>query len=84
MENQLYERFGPAVPRLAAASLNFSRCCLDDEALTKLLSFLYSRDITVQIMKLFRNNISDAGAWAVGQFMAHSSQVSETDRQYEY
>lgn len=75
LDSQLFERFGPQPPRLAAASLNFSRCNLDDEALTKLLTFLYSRDITVQIMKLFRNNITDGGAWAVGQFMAHSSQA---------
>ncbi|CAJ1449233.1 unnamed protein product [Effrenium voratum] len=76
LDAQLAERFGGGgLPRLAAASLNFSRCSLDDEALTKLLSFLYSRDITVQILKLFRNNIRDAGAWAVGQFMAHSSQA---------
>ena len=75
LDSQLFERFGNQPPRLAAASLNFSRCNLDDEALTKLLSFLYSRDITVQIMKLFRNNITDGGAWAVGQFMANSSQA---------
>lgn len=76
LDSQLFERFGSQPPTsLAAASLNFSRCNLDDEALTKLLSFLYSRDITVQIMKLFRNNITDGGAWAVGQFMAHSSQA---------
>eukprot|EP00913_Durusdinium_trenchii_P023780 g22334.t1 len=29
-------------------------------------------------MKLFRNNITDGGAWAVGQFMAHSSQDGDT------
>ena len=76
LDLQLQERFGSVAPRLAAASLNFSRCQLGDEALTKLLGFLYSRDITVQIMKLFRNEISDQGAWAVGQFMAHSSQAA--------
>ncbi|CAE7409597.1 unnamed protein product, partial [Symbiodinium pilosum] len=76
LDAQLEERFGPAVPaKLSAASLNFSRCSLDDTALTKLLTYLYSRDITVQILKLFRNNITDSGAWAVGQFMAHSSQA---------
>ncbi|CAE7837920.1 unnamed protein product [Symbiodinium sp. KB8] len=76
LDSQLEERFGPTVPaKLSAASLNFSRCSLDDAALTKLLTYLYSRDITVQILKLFRNNITDSGAWAVGQFMAHSSQA---------
>jgi len=76
LDAQLEERFGQAVPaKLSAASLNFSRCNLDDTALTKLLTYLYSRDITVQILKLFRNNITDSGAWAVGQFMAHSSQA---------
>ncbi|CAE7468040.1 unnamed protein product [Symbiodinium sp. CCMP2592] len=76
LDSQLEERFGPTVPaKLSAASLNFSRCSLDDTALTKLLTYLYSRDITVQILKLFRNNITDSGAWAVGQFMAHSSQA---------
>mmetsp|Transcript_22604 Transcript_22604/g.40801 ORF Transcript_22604/g.40801 Transcript_22604/m.40801 type:complete len:615 (-) Transcript_22604:205-2049(-) len=73
MQGQFEERFGQTLPRLTAISLNFSRCGLDDNAIQILMEFLYSRDIVVQTLKLFRNEIGDGGAWAVAQFLAHTS-----------
>eukprot|EP00931_Biecheleriopsis_adriatica_P041172 TRINITY_DN23564_c0_g1_i1.p1 TRINITY_DN23564_c0_g1~~TRINITY_DN23564_c0_g1_i1.p1 ORF type:complete len:605 (+),score=151.93 TRINITY_DN23564_c0_g1_i1:96-1910(+) len=74
LDAEVAERFGNTVPRLTAASINFSRCGLDDAAVRTLADYLYSRDIAVQTLKLFRNSIGDSGAWAIGQVMAHSSQ----------
>lgn len=76
LDSQIQERFGSTVPRLTAAGLNFSRCGLDDDAVRQLLEYLYSRDIAVQTLKLFRNSISDGGATAVGQFLAHATTPS--------
>ena len=46
--------FASVSKKLVFSQMFFLQICKSLQALTKLLSFLYSRDITVQIMKLFR------------------------------
>jgi len=58
-----------------ASTLNFSRNDLGDEGIRSIVEYLKLRDISVLTVKLFKNNISDGGAWALGQLITHSPEV---------
>jgi len=87
MDAQFEKRFGDAHawPQLKASSLNFGRNDLSDEGVALVVDYLRRRDVGVQLLKFFKNNIGDGGAHAIGQFLVHSHQpVHEVHLSHNY
>mmetsp|Transcript_1479 Transcript_1479/g.3769 ORF Transcript_1479/g.3769 Transcript_1479/m.3769 type:complete len:607 (-) Transcript_1479:239-2059(-) len=72
MDAQIEKKFGSSPPPLTANSMNFSRNELGDDGIRTIVEYLRKREIAAVVVKLFRNGISDIGAWAMGQLLAHS------------
>mmetsp|Transcript_95843 Transcript_95843/g.310637 ORF Transcript_95843/g.310637 Transcript_95843/m.310637 type:complete len:180 (+) Transcript_95843:84-623(+) len=72
MDSQIERRFGSDenTPELTASTLNFSRNELGDDGVRSVVEYLRQRKIAVQMVKFFKNNIGDVGAWAIGQLLA--------------
>jgi hypothetical protein len=73
MDKEMEKRFGDKRPQsLTASTLNFSRNDLGNAGIKQVVTYLTKRNIGVQMLKLFKNNIEDEGAYAIGQLIAHS------------